>query len=109
MSARKCRNCREVCDDSRSLAANGPGRFPHIFEWGRIQSNSDWILPVGVCLAIMLFVRYMYRRDAVELPMFLGWILTVLRTAAFLGLLIMFCSLIGDRNAKCSATPKRYC
>ncbi|MGA2061538.1 MAG: hypothetical protein ABSG67_13730, partial [Thermoguttaceae bacterium] len=38
----------------------------------------------------MLFVRYMYRRDAIELPMFLGWILTALRTAAFLGLLIMF-------------------
>ena len=60
------------------------------FEWGRIQSNSDWILPVGVCLAIMVFVRYMYRRDAVELPIFWGWILTALRTAAFLGLLIMY-------------------
>ena len=27
------------------------------FEWGRIQSNADWILPVGVCVAILLFVR----------------------------------------------------
>jgi hypothetical protein len=60
------------------------------FEWGRIQSNSDWILPVGACVAIMLFVRYMYRRDAVELPAAIGWILTALRTAAFLGLLILF-------------------
>jgi hypothetical protein len=60
------------------------------FEWGRIQSNSDWILPIGACLAIMLFVRYMYRRDSVELPVLVGWILTALRTAAFLGLLILF-------------------
>ena len=74
--------------DTLPLMAQGVSRTT--FEWGRIQSNSDWILPVGVCLAIMLFVRYMYRRDAIELPMLLGWILTALRTAAFLGLLIMF-------------------
>ena len=60
------------------------------FEWGRIQSNSDWILPVGVCVAIMLFVRYMYQRDCVELPLLVGWLLTALRTAALLGLLIMY-------------------
>jgi hypothetical protein len=70
------------------LMAQGVSRTT--FEWGRIQSNSDWILPVGACLAIMLFVRYMYRRDSIELPMFLGWFLTALRTAAFLGLLIIF-------------------
>jgi len=60
------------------------------FEWGRIQENSDWIVPIGVCLAIMLFVRAMYRRDAVELPPVLGWLLTALRTATFLGLLILY-------------------
>ena len=27
------------------------------FEWGRIQSNADWILPIAVCIAILLFVR----------------------------------------------------
>jgi hypothetical protein len=70
------------------LLAEGVSRTA--FEWGRIQSNADWILPIGACLAIMLFVRYMYRRDAVELPTVLGWILTALRTAAFLGLLIIF-------------------
>ena len=74
--------------DTSPLLAEGVSRTT--FEWGRIQSNSDWILPIGVCLAIMLFVRYMYRRDAVELPVFLGWLLTALRTAAFLGLLILF-------------------
>ncbi len=74
--------------DCLPLLAQGVSRST--FEWSRIQSNSDWILPVGVCLAIMLFVRYMYRRDAVELPVFLGWFLTALRSAAFLGLLIVF-------------------
>ena len=45
------------------------------FEWGRIQSNADWILPIGVCIAILLFVRYMYRRDSVELRPVWGWLL----------------------------------
>jgi hypothetical protein len=60
------------------------------FEWGRIQSNADWILPVAVCLAILLFVRWLYRRDADELRPLWRWTLTALRTAAFLGLLILY-------------------
>ena len=60
------------------------------FEWGRIQSNADWILPIAALAAILLFVRYMYRRDAVELKRPWGWILTALRTAAFLGLLVLY-------------------
>lgn len=60
------------------------------FEWGRIQSNADWLLPIAVCLALMLFVRAMYRRDAVELHPLVGWVLTILRTAAFLALLILY-------------------
>ena len=60
------------------------------FEWGRIQSNSDWIFPVAACVIIMLLVRYMYRRDAVELPPTVDWTLTAFRTAAFLGLLIVY-------------------
>jgi hypothetical protein len=60
------------------------------FEWGRIQSNTDWILPIGVCIAILLFVRYMYRRDSVELRPGWGLLLTALRTATFLGLLILY-------------------
>lgn len=60
------------------------------FEWGRIQSNADWVLPIAVCLALMLFVRAMYRRDAVELRPVVGWLLTVLRTAAFLALLVLY-------------------
>ena len=60
------------------------------FEWGRIQSNADWILPIAACIAILLFVRYLYRRDAVELHPMLGWLLTALRMATFFGLLILF-------------------
>ncbi len=60
------------------------------FEWGRIQSNSDWILPVAVCLAILLFVRYLYRRDAVELRPVWGWLLTGLRTLTILALLVFY-------------------
>ncbi len=60
------------------------------FEWGRIQSNADWILPVVVCVAILLLVGYLYRRDAVELKAVWGWLLAALRMAAFFGLLILY-------------------
>jgi hypothetical protein len=60
------------------------------FEWGRIQTNSDWILPIVAMLFIALFVRAMYTRDAQELPHWIGLLLTALRTAAFLGLLVLY-------------------
>ncbi len=60
------------------------------FEWARIQENSDWIAPIAVLLAILLFVRWMYNRDAVELRPWWRWLLTALRTAAFLGLLVLY-------------------
>jgi len=60
------------------------------FEWGRIQSNSDWVLPIVVALAIVLFVRHVYRRDAEELPRLWGWLLTALRTLTFYGLLVLY-------------------
>ena len=60
------------------------------FELGGIQNNSDWILPLGALLVILLFVRAMYRRDAVELPRLWGWFFTLLRAATFLGLLFLF-------------------
>ena len=59
-------------------------------ELGRIQENADWILPVAVFVAIGVFVWAVYRRDAVELHPFLAWFLVGLRTAAFLGLLILY-------------------
>ncbi len=60
------------------------------FEWGRIQSNTDWLLPVAVTLVILLFVRAMYLRDSEELPNAVGLLLTALRSAVFLGLLVLF-------------------
>ena len=60
------------------------------FEWGRIQSNADWLLPIAACVALMLFVRFMYRRDAVELHPALGWLLTALRSATILVLLVLY-------------------
>ena len=66
------------------------GATRRMFEWGRIQTNADWVLPIAVCVALMLFVHYMYRRDAVDLPRPLGWFLTALRMAVILGLLILY-------------------
>jgi hypothetical protein len=45
---------------------------------------------VAVFVAIGVFVWAMYRRDAVELRPLLAWFLVVLRTTAFLGLLILY-------------------
>ncbi len=60
------------------------------FEFGRIQSNTDWILPIAAFVLIGLFVRAMYLRDSVDLPRPLGWLLTFLRTAVFFALLILY-------------------
>ncbi|MBN1589902.1 MAG: hypothetical protein JW888_10340 [Pirellulales bacterium] len=70
------------------LAAHGVTRT--VFEWGRIQSNSDWIGPVAVAVAVMLLARLIYRKDACELSPTLGWILTLLRTVVILALLVLY-------------------
>jgi len=79
---------------SRTLLAQtaeaAQGVLRKTFEWGRIESNTDWILPVAVCVALMVFVRYMYRRDAAELHPALGLFLTALRTVTIFGLLILY-------------------
>ena len=74
--------------DACLLLADGASRA--VFEWGRIQSNRDWLLPLAACALILAYVRWMYRRDAVELRPWLGWLLTVLRAAALVGLLILY-------------------
>jgi hypothetical protein len=71
-----------------TLLAEGTSRVT--FEFGRIQSNTDWILPVAAALLILLFVQALYRRDAQELPPAIGWLLVALRTTAFLGLLVLY-------------------
>lgn len=66
------------------------GVIRRTFEWSKIQTNTDWIAPIAALLVILLFVRWMYRRDAVELRPWWRWLLTALRTAAFLGLLVLY-------------------
>lgn len=60
------------------------------FAWKRIQSNSDWIVPVAACVAILLFVRWMYRRDGRELGLVTRWLLTLLRCTVFLAVGILY-------------------
>ncbi|MBN1910621.1 MAG: hypothetical protein JW818_12825 [Pirellulales bacterium] len=60
------------------------------FEWGRIETNTDWILPVGVCILILVFVRLLYQKDSRELGPVLGWLLTILRSLAFFVLLVLY-------------------
>jgi hypothetical protein len=60
------------------------------FEWGRAETLSDWALPVAVAAAMVVFVVWMYRRDSVELSRPIAAILTVLRVAAVLALLVVY-------------------
>ncbi len=69
------------------LAAEAVSRTT--FEFGRIQSNSDWILPIAVLAAVLLLVRFVYRRDTRALGAFWGWTLTALRSIVFLALLVL--------------------
>ncbi len=66
------------------------GTLQRTFEFGRIRSNSDWILPVLACIAVLLIVRIIYRRDARKLPAVLGVSLTLLRSAVFFALLLFY-------------------
>lgn len=61
-----------------------------VFQWGRIQTNTDWVLPIAATVAAGVYVMVMYRRDAVDLPFWLAWPLTILRTVVFLGLLFLY-------------------
>jgi hypothetical protein len=63
------------------------------YESVRAQSFSEWWqmpLVVLACVAVLLFVGLMYRRDSVELKPGIGVLLAVLRLAAFAGLLLMY-------------------
>ncbi|MBX3412088.1 MAG: VWA domain-containing protein [Pirellulales bacterium] len=61
-----------------------------VFEWGRIQDRVDWVLPLAIFAGILLYVRWMYRRDSVEIGPWRRRLLTSLRLAAFLGLLVVY-------------------
>jgi hypothetical protein len=66
------------------------------FEWARLQGLNEWWqkpLLVVVCLLVVGFVAYMYRRDSVELRWGVGVVLAFLRIAAFAGLLLNYLDL----------------
>ncbi len=66
------------------------------YQFAQPQSFSDWWetpLLVLVCLALAVFVIYMYRRDSVELRPGVGVFLAVLRLTAFCGLLLFYLDL----------------
>jgi len=67
------------------------------FEWGRIQSLSEWMSPaaawtllVGAALAVLLVAVLVYRRDTEELRPTTAAVLVALRVAALLGLFVLF-------------------
>ncbi len=63
------------------------------YELARLQSFSEWWqmpLLALVCLLVLAYVAYLYRRDSVELNRGVGVLLVVLRLAAFGGLLLAY-------------------
>lgn len=60
------------------------------FEWGRVQSPVDWLVPIGVTLLVLLYVGWLYRRDSAELPLVVRLLLVALRVAAFVTLLVVY-------------------
>jgi len=61
-----------------------------IFRWGRIQNNSDWLLPLVLFVLLLLYFIRRYRIDAVELQRWQRHILLALRIAAMCGLLLCY-------------------
>jgi hypothetical protein len=64
-------------------------------EWTRLEQMSQWwhwMVFLTVCLALIVYVSLLYRRDSVELPRGTRWTLWLLRLAALVGLLIFFLS-----------------
>ena len=60
------------------------------FEFGRIQSRADWVAPVLVAIALVTFVVSLYRRDAVEQGLPLRILLTTLRAAVIVALVVIW-------------------
>ncbi|MBI2825666.1 MAG: VWA domain-containing protein [Planctomycetia bacterium] len=75
---------------SGMLALLAVGGTRTTFEWGRIQSESDWLLPLAVAALVVAFAVFMYRRDSVELPRTAAVLLTLLRVAAVAALLVIY-------------------
>ena len=61
-----------------------------IFRWGRIQSNTDWLLPLFVFALLLFYSVRRYRIDASELQQWQRTILLSLRIVALTGLLLYY-------------------
>lgn len=62
----------------------------HSFEWGRVQSPIDWLLPLVVTVLVLTYVVWLYRRDSAELALPVRLLLVTLRMAAFVTLLVVY-------------------
>jgi hypothetical protein len=68
-----------------------PGDFARrSFEWGRVQSPIDWLLPLAATLLVLVYVGWLYRRDGGELALPLRLVLAGLRMAVFVALLVVY-------------------
>lgn len=66
------------------------------YEFARLQSLTNWwhwLLLALACVAVIVYIGRMYRRDASELPVGMRWLLAVLRLAAFAAILFYFLDL----------------
>ncbi len=66
------------------------------YQFAQLQSFGEWWqapVLVLVCLALVGYVVYMYRRDSVELRPGIGVVLAALRIVAFVGLLLVYLDL----------------
>ena len=61
-----------------------------IFRWGRIQHNSDWLLPLIVFALLLVYFAHRYKIDAAELRHWQRTLLLTLRIVALCGLLLYY-------------------
>jgi FtsH-binding integral membrane protein len=67
-----------------------------VYQFARLQVMTEWwhwLVLLLVCAGVLAYVVAMYRRDSVELPRSLSWLLTALRLLAFVGILFFFFNL----------------
>ncbi|HEX4150179.1 MAG TPA: VWA domain-containing protein, partial [Pirellulales bacterium] len=62
----------------------------HTFEFGRIQTEADWLAPLAVFGLVLLYTVFVYRRDTVELGGLASGVLVSLRMIALAGLLLIY-------------------
>jgi hypothetical protein len=65
------------------------------FEWGRVPADPALVVPFWAGVAVLLLILALvvwsiYRRDWLELPRAVGILLALIRTLAFVGLIVLF-------------------